>query len=162
MAARGTFFWDYGNAFLLEARARARRRGSTRPDGSFRYPSYVEDIMGPFCFDYGFGPFRWVCASGRPEDLALTDAIAAEVLSHQAQHAAGRQPPAGRSTTCLDPAGGGEPAGRGLAGPHPLRRPCRAASRSRWPSTPRSPSGRLSGPVVLGRDHHDVSGTDSP
>ena len=72
------YFWDYGNAFLLEA----SRVGAdvVNEDGSFRYPSYVEDIMGPLCFDYGFGPYRWVCTNGDPADLARTDAIAAEVL----------------------------------------------------------------------------------
>src|SRR5262245_35472396 len=85
LASRGMRFWDYGNAFLLEA----SRAGApvTRPDGSFLYPSYVEDIMGPMCFDHGFGPFRWVCASGTPEDLDATDAIAAEVLERMAASA---------------------------------------------------------------------------
>ncbi len=106
----------------------ARRAGAAidRPDGSFRYPSYVEDIMGPIYFDYGFGPFRWVCASGRPEDLALTDAIAAEVLAHQAAARPGREPAAGGRQPALDPAGRVEPPGRRLAGPDPLRRPRRA------------------------------------
>ena len=75
---RGTYFFDYGNAFLLEA----SRAGADvlSPDGEFRYPSYVQDIMGPMCFDYGFGPFRWVCCSNEPSDLELTDKIAHEVL----------------------------------------------------------------------------------
>jgi urocanate hydratase len=79
MADKGMYFWDYGNAFLLEA----RRAGANvmNADGSFKYPSYVEDIMGPMCFDYGFGPYRWVCCSGSPQDLAESDAIACEVLS---------------------------------------------------------------------------------
>ncbi|MEK9650690.1 MAG: urocanate hydratase, partial [Poseidonia sp.] len=79
MADRGMYFWDYGNAFLLEA----SRAGADvmLDDGRFRYPSYVEDIMGPMCFDYGFGPYRWVCTSGDPKDLAITDRIAAEVLN---------------------------------------------------------------------------------
>ena len=78
MAENGMYFWDYGNAFLLEA----SRVGAdvVNDDGSFKYPSYVEDIMGPLCFDYGFGPYRWVCTSGLPEDLETTDAIAASVL----------------------------------------------------------------------------------
>ena len=78
MAERGMYFWDYGNAFLLEA----SRVGAdvVNEDGSFRYPSYVEDIMGPLCFDYGFGPYRWVCTSGDPNDLKKTDEIAASVL----------------------------------------------------------------------------------
>ena len=74
----GTRFWDYGNAFLLES-GRADAEVFSE-DGSFRYPSYVEDIMGPMCFDYGFGPFRWVCTSGNKQDLATTDKIAQEVL----------------------------------------------------------------------------------
>ena len=78
LSNRGTVFWDYGNAFLLEA----SRAGADvfEKDGSFRYPSYVENIMGPMCFDYGFGPFRWVCTSGTTEDLAVTDQIAMTVL----------------------------------------------------------------------------------
>jgi len=85
LSARGMFFWDYGNAFLLEA----SRAGADvhRPDGSLRYPSYVEDIMGPLCFDYGFGPFRWVCTSGDPADLRETDRIAGEILERMAAEA---------------------------------------------------------------------------
>jgi urocanate hydratase len=76
--AKGMYFFDYGNAFLLEA----SRAGAdiVNADGTFKYPSYVQDILGPMCFDYGFGPFRWVCTSGNAQDLATTDAIAAEVL----------------------------------------------------------------------------------
>ena len=77
---RGTYFFDYGNAFLLEASRAGADVGSDDPEKEFRYPSYVQDIMGPMCFDYGFGPFRWVCASGDPEDLEKTDKIATEVL----------------------------------------------------------------------------------
>ena len=76
MTNAGMAFWDYGNAFLLEA-ARAGAKGAQNADGSFPYPSYVEDIMGPMCFDYGFGPFRWVCTSGSEEDLRTSDALAA-------------------------------------------------------------------------------------
>ena len=78
MAERGMYFWDYGNAFLLEA----SRAGANLSDGKggFRYPSYVEDIMGPMCFDFGFGPYRWVCTSGLDEDLLVTDAIASQVI----------------------------------------------------------------------------------
>src|SRR5262249_37322872 len=85
LAKRGMRFWDYGNAFLLEA----SRAGAavTKPDGRFAYPSYVEDIMGPMCFDYGFGPFRWICTSGNENDLKATDAIAADVLSAMAGEA---------------------------------------------------------------------------
>ncbi|MBW2458727.1 MAG: urocanate hydratase, partial [Deltaproteobacteria bacterium] len=85
MAARGMHFWDYGNAFLLEA----SRAGAdvVKPDGSFLYPSYVEDIMGPACFDLGFGPFRWVCTSGRPEDLRESDRLAADIMEEMAKEA---------------------------------------------------------------------------
>ena len=77
--ANGTYFFDYGNAFLLEA-SRANANIMAENGLDFRYSSYVQDIMGPMCFDYGFGPFRWVCASGNPEDLAKTDALASDVL----------------------------------------------------------------------------------
>ena len=85
LAAEGMYFFDYGNAFLLES----SRAGADilKPDGSFRYPSYVQDIMGPMYFDYGFGPFRWVCMSEKPEDLAKTDELAVKVLSEMAQSA---------------------------------------------------------------------------
>ena len=85
MAENGMYFWDYGNAFLLET----SHVGADvlKEDGSFKYPSYVEDIMGPLCFDYGFGPYRWVCTSGLPEDLAKTDAIAASVLRRMRKEA---------------------------------------------------------------------------
>src|SRR5208283_1090652 len=88
MTANGMYFWDYGNAFLLEA----SRAGADimNPDGTFKYPSYVQDIMGPLFFDYGFGPFRWVCTSGNPDDLEITDRIAAETLENIAIHAPGR------------------------------------------------------------------------
>ena len=79
LVENGTYFWDYGNAFLLEA-SRAGADVMAKDGIGFRYPSYVEDIMGPMCFDYGFGPFRWVCTSGDPIDLAKTDKIAADVL----------------------------------------------------------------------------------
>ena len=83
MTEQGTYFFDYGNAFLLES----SRAGADimKEDGSFKYPSYVQDIMGPMCFDYGFGPFRWVCTSSKPEDLDLTDQIAMDVLEEIAK-----------------------------------------------------------------------------
>jgi len=84
--AKGTYFFDYGNAFLLEAsRAGADVLDHQNPMRDFKYPSYVQDIMGPMCFDYGFGPFRWVCASGKPEDLEITDQLACEVLEEMLQ-----------------------------------------------------------------------------
>ncbi len=157
--AQGTYFFDYGNAFLLEAsRAGAAVMASNGID--FKYPSYVQDIMGPMCFDYGFGPFRWVCASGKPEDLAATDALACEVLEAIAETA-----------------------------PHEIKQ--QLADNIQWIRAAQTnklvvgsqarilyadAEGRMKiaeafnkaiamgkiGPVVLGRDHHDVSGTDSP
>jgi urocanate hydratase len=159
LAARGMYFWDYGNAFLLEAgRAGADVQAE---DGSFRYPSYVEDIMGPMCFDYGFGPFRWVCASGEPEDLRQSDRVAAEVLEALAAEA-----PAEIRQQLEDNLLWIQQAERhGLVvgsqarilysderGRRRIARAFNAAIRE----------GRISAPIVLGRDHHDVSGTDSP
>ena len=156
---RGTYFFDYGNAFLLEA----SRAGADilDPSGEFRYPSYVQDIMGPMCFDYGFGPFRWVCCSNSPADLETTDRIAVEILEKLIK----TSPPeiiqqmsdnirwimeAGRNKLVVgsqarilyaDAEGRAEIAGA-----------FNTAIRD----------GRISAPVVIGRDHHDVSGTDSP
>jgi urocanate hydratase len=159
MTAKGMYFFDYGNAFLLEA----SRAGADimRPDGSFKYPSYVQDIMGPMCFDYGFGPFRWVCTSGLDSDLAITDELAASVLE----------------TLAID-------------APQEIQQ--QLSDNIRWIKAARQnklvvgsearilyadaegriniakafneaiKAGKISAPVVLGRDHHDVSGTDSP
>jgi urocanate hydratase len=157
--AKGTYFFDYGNAFLLEAsRAGAQVMA---PNGiDFRYPSYIQDILGPMCFDYGFGPFRWVCASGLPEDLAKTDAIAAEVLEniaksapdeirlqladniHWIRAAADNKLVVGSQARILYADAEGRIA---------IARAFNTAIAR----------GEI-GPVVLGRDHHDVSGTDSP
>jgi urocanate hydratase len=159
LAARGMRFWDYGNAFLLEA----RRAGAAidAPGGGFRYPSYVEDIMGPLCFDLGFGPFRWVCTSGDPADLAVTDALAADVLAELAAQA-----PSEIRQQLLDNLRWIRQAGanrlvvgsqaRILYADEEGRRRIAAAFNAAIRA------GRLSAPVVLGRDHHDVSGTDSP
>jgi urocanate hydratase len=159
LSARGMKFWDYGNAFLLEA----GRAGAdvVNPDGSFRYPSYVEDIMGPMCFDYGFGPFRWVCTSADPRDLATTDGLAAEVIAELAAGA----PPETRQQY-LDNLRWIRQAGenrlvvgsqaRILYSDDQGRRRLAAAFNAAVRD------GRLSAPVVIGRDHHDVSGTDSP
>ncbi len=119
--------------------------------------------MGPICFDFGFGPFRWVCTSGDPADLATTDAIAAEVLEELAAHGAARDPPADARQPALDPAG------RARTGWWSARRRAsstptsegRRAHRRRLQRAP-SATAAISAPVVLGRDHHDVSGTDSP
>ena len=159
MAARGTYFWDYGNAFLLEA----KRAGADvlRADGSFRYPSYVEDIMGPMCFDYGFGPFRWVCTSGRPADLHESDAIAGDVMEELGRTAPGeiRQQMLDNVRWVREAEGHklvvGSQARILYAHEEGRVRMARAFNQA-------IRAGRISGPIVLGRDHHDVSGTDSP
>ena len=159
LAARGMYFFDYGNAFLLES-SRAGADIMTA-DGKFRYPSYVQDIMGPMFFDYGFGPFRWVCTSGKEEDLEITDRLAAEVLEqmlkespkeiqgqmednlHWIKEAKQNKLVVGSQARILY----ADSEGRtriALAFNEAIKR------------------GELSAPVVLGRDHHDVSGTDSP
>ena len=159
LTARGMYFFDYGNAFLLQS----KRAGADicREDGRFRYPSYVQDIMGPMFFDYGFGPFRWVCTSGDPKDLAKTDEIAASVMEqimleapdeikgqmadniHWIREAGRNHLVVGSQARILyaDAEGRTKIA---LAFNEAIRR------------------GEISRPVVLGRDHHDVSGTDSP
>ncbi len=159
MAARGMYFWDYGNAFLLEA-GRAGGRVFNE-DGTYIYPSYVQDIMGPMCFDYGFGPFRWVCTSGKASDLRITDRIAGDTLEEMARVA----PPEIRQqlddnllwirTADKNKMVVGSQARILYADAEGRIRIAQAfnkAIRDR----------QISGPVVLGRDHHDVSGTDSP
>ena len=160
MADKGMFFWDYGNAFLLEAgRAEADIFDS---NGEFKYPSYVEDIMGPLCFDRGFGPFRWVCSSGMPEDLNMTDKIAFDTLTELydsvededvkqqirdnliwIQEAESHNLVVGSQARILY----ADERGRNTI-----------ATRFNEAIA----DGRISAPVILGRDHHDVSGTDSP
>ena len=159
MTSRGMYFWDYGNAFLLEA----GRAGADvfKADGTYIYPSYVQDIMGPMCFDYGFGPFRWVCASSDPEDLRTTDRLAAEVLEEMMKtapqeikqqladnllwirHAEENKLVVGSQARILY---------ADSEGRIKIARAFNKAIRDK----------RLKGPVILGRDHHDVSGTDSP
>jgi len=160
LADRGMAFWDYGNAFLLEASRAGAAVAGERPSG-FRYASYVENIMGPLCFDYGFGPFRWVCVSGKAEDLQCTDQLAAEVLAELAgaapdeirgqlsdnlrwiRQAAEHRLVVGSQARIL------------YANDEGRIRIARAFNEA-------IRDGRVQGPVVLGRDHHDVSGTDSP
>lgn len=160
LAARGMYFWDYGNAFLLEA-SRAGAEGLTRPDGSFVYPSYVEDIMGPMCFDLGFGPFRWVCASGDPADLRRSDEVAARALRAQLAGAA----PENRQQI-LDNLRWIEAAeeNRLVVGSQARILYADRAGRVAiaLALNEELAAGRLRGAVILGRDHHDVSGTDSP
>ena len=159
MARRGMHFWDYGNAFLLEA----RRAGAAvnAPDGSFIYPSYVEDIMGPMCFDYGYGPFRWVCTSGEADDLRATDQIAAEVLERRAAEA----PPETRDQL-LDNLRWIREAERHELVVGSKARILYSDERGRkeiaLAFSEAIRGGRISAPIVLGRDHHDVSGADSP
>lgn len=154
------YFFDYGNAFLLEA-SRAGADVMNADKSGFKYPSYVQDIMGPQFFDYGFGPFRWVCTSAKPEDLAITDQIALEAqeeilkhapqeIQHQLQdnihwirEAAANKLVVGSQARILYADSEG-----------------RIEIARRFNEAVRT--GKLSAPVVLGRDHHDVSGTDSP
>lgn len=157
--AKGTYFFDYGNAFLLES----SRAGADvmAPDGiNFRYPSYVQDIMGPMCFDFGFGPFRWVCTSGKPEDLDQTDAIACRVLEEI------------RATAPVQVHGQLDDninwirqakKNKLVVGSQARILYADAAGRIRIAEAfNEAIRTGLIGPVVLGRDHHDVSGTDSP
>jgi urocanate hydratase len=157
--AKGTYFFDYGNAFLLEA-SRAGADIMAENNIDFRYPSYVQDIMGPMCFDYGFGPFRWVCASGKPEDLAKTDAIACQVLEEMAKTA-----PIEIQQQMQDNI-------QWIKGAQENKLVVGSQARILYADA----EGRVKiaeafnqaiakgeiGTVVLGRDHHDVSGTDSP
>ena len=159
LAAEGMYFFDYGNAFLLES----SRAGADvmREDGSFRYPSYVQDIMGPMFFDYGFGPFRWVCTSGKPEDLEMTDRLAAEVLEDMCRTAPGSI--RGQLEDNLHWIREAGP-NRLVVGSQAriLYADCEGRTRIALAFNKAIAEGRISAPVVLGRDHHDVSGTDSP
>ena len=159
---KGTYFFDYGNAFLLEASRAGADILSEDKDAprEFRYPSYVQDIMGPMCFDYGFGPFRWVCASGKAEDLAKTDQIAAEVLEELMKNS-----PAEIQQQMADNI-------QWIKGAQENKLVVGSQARILYADS----DGRVQiasafnkaiaagkiGPVILGRDHHDVSGTDSP
>ena len=159
LTAKGMYFFDYGNAFLLES----SRAGADilKPDGSFRYPSYVQDIMGPMYFDYGFGPFRWVCMSEDPEDLAKSDALAVKVLSAIAATA-----PEEIAGQMRDNIRWIEEAGRNhlVVGSQAriLYADCEGRTKIALAFNEAIRKGEISAPIVLGRDHHDVSGTDSP
>ena len=158
--AKGTYFFDYGNAFLLEA-SRAGAEVMSEDGLSFRYPSYVQDIMGPMCFDYGFGPFRWVCTSGEPGDLELTDAIACEVLEEMM-----KESPEEIKTQMRDNIHWirGAEENNLVVGSQARILYADAEGRIKIAKAFNDAvaSGALRSPVVLGRDHHDVSGTDSP
>ncbi|MBT5528399.1 MAG: urocanate hydratase [Cytophagia bacterium] len=158
--AKGSYFFDYGNAFLLEA-SRAGADIMAEDGITFKYPSYVQDIMGPMCFDYGFGPFRWVCTSGKPEDLQKSDSIACEVLEEimknspvdiQQQMADNIQWIRGAQENKL------------VVGSQARILYADAEGRMKIAEAFNNAiqAGDISAPIVLGRDHHDVSGTDSP
>lgn len=158
--AKGTYFFDYGNAFLLEA-SRAGADVMAEDGITFRYRSYVQDIMGPMFFDYGFGPFRWVCTSGKAEDLEITDNIAASVLDKIMQ-----QSPAEIQSQMADNIQWirGAQENKLVVGSQARILYADAEGRIKIATEFNKAvnDGRLSAPVVLGRDHHDVSGTDSP
>jgi urocanate hydratase len=159
LTAKGMYFFDYGNAFLLEA----SRAGAdvVKPDGTFIYPSYVQDILGPMCFDYGFGPFRWVCCSGDAADLERTDRIAEKVMQqmmHDAPDEIRQQME--DNIRWIQQAGSNKLVVGSQARILYADAEGRAKIADAFNQAVRN--GQLKGPVVLGRDHHDVSGTDSP
>jgi len=157
---KGTYFFDYGNAFLLEA---SRAGGDVMAENQidFKYPSYVQDILGPMCFDYGFGPFRWVCTSGNPEDLKKTDAIALAVMKEIKNNA-----PKEIQQQMQDNIKWIEEAEQNklVVGSQARILYADAEGRAKIAEAFNQAiySGKISAPIVLGRDHHDVSGTDSP
>ena len=159
LSARGMYFFDYGNAFLLES----SRAGAdvVLPDGRFRYPSYVQDIMGPLYFDFGFGPFRWVCMSEDPSDLEKSDELAVEVLTQIAANA-----PEDIAPQMRDNIRWIREAGRNhlVVGSQAriLYADCEGRTKIALAFNDAIRKGQIKGPIVLGRDHHDVSGTDSP
>ena len=158
-AKKGTYFFDYGNAFLLES-SRAGADVMAINGIDFKYPSYVQDILGPLCFDYGFGPFRWVCASGDPKDLEKTDAIACQVLEEMMQES-----PAEIQQQMADNIQWikGAQANKLVVGSQARILYADAEGRMKIAAAFNLAIKQgLIGPVVLGRDHHDVSGTDSP
>jgi len=159
LTSRGMYFFDYGNAFLLEA----SRAGADviKADGTFTYPSYVQDIMGPMCFDYGFGPFRWVCTSGKPEDLQATDRIAGDVLEKMASDSPEEiKQQLNDNLLWIRQAEDNKMVVGSQA--RILYADCDARTRIAQAFNEAIRNGEVSAPVVLGRDHHDVSGTDSP
>ena len=158
-AERGTYFFDYGNAFLLEA-SRAGADVMAVNGIDFKYPSYVQDILGPMCFDYGFGPFRWVCASGKPEDLATTDQIAVEVMQQIMERAPEEiQQQMQDNITWIQDAQKNQMVVGSQA--RILYADAEGRVNIAKAFNEAISEGKL-GSVVLGRDHHDVSGTDSP
>ncbi len=159
LAAQGMYFFDYGNAFLLEAsRAKA---DIMKDNGSFKYPSYVQDIMGPMCFDYGFGPFRWVCTSGKEEDLDKSDHLAMQVLEEIAKHSPQEIQQQMRDNIQWIK---GAKANKLVVGSQARILYADAEGRTKIAEAFNNAiaNKEISAPIVLGRDHHDVSGTDSP
>ena len=159
-AAKGTYFFDYGNAFLLEA-SRAGADVMGEKEGEFRYPTYVQDILGPMCFDYGFGPFRWVCTSGNPEDLDKSDQIAMEVLT-EIQNKAPEEIQLQMNDNIIWIKNAKQ--NKLVVGSQARILYADAEGRAKIAAAFNDAiaRGHISAPIVLGRDHHDVSGTDSP
>lgn len=158
--SKGTYFFDYGNAFLLES-SRAGAKVMAENGIDFKYPSYVQDILGPMCFDYGFGPFRWVCSSGKPEDLKKTDAIALQVMEEIKLEAPEEiQQQMQDNITWIREA----EQHKLVVGSQARILYADAEGRTKIANkfNQAVDSGEISAPVILGRDHHDVSGTDSP
>jgi urocanate hydratase len=158
-AAKGTYFFDYGNAFLLEA-SRAGAEVMADDKINFRYPSYVQDIMGPMCFDFGFGPFRWVCTSGKESDLDFTDQLAGQVLEEMARNA--QQETQSQLKDNINWIKSAK-ANKLVVGSQARILYANAEGRIKIAlAFNQAIKDKKIGPVVLGRDHHDVSGTDSP
>lgn len=159
-AERGTYFFDYGNAFLLEA-SRAGADVMDEKNENFKYPTYVQDILGPMCFDYGFGPFRWVCTSGDPDDLDKSDAIAMQVLS-KIQKTAPKEIQLQMNDNIIWIKDAKK--NKLVVGSQARILYADAEGRAKIAAAFNQAilKGEISAPIVLGRDHHDVSGTDSP
>ena len=161
MCEHGMYFWDYGNAFLKEAGDSGADIFANKATGKYKYPSYVEDIMGPMCFDYGFGPFRWVCTSGKQEDLTATDRIAAKVLHEMMLDAPDEIKGQLRDNIIWI-----EKAHENIPNVGSMARILYADAEGRMRIAEAFNNAiakkEISAPIVLGRDHHDVSGTDSP
>ena len=159
-SAKGTYFFDYGNAFLLES-SRAGADIMAENGIDFRYPSYVQDILGPMCFDYGFGPFRWVCTSGKPEDLQKSDNIATQVLQEIKQNSPEEiQQQMDDNIQWIIEAGKNKMVVGSQA--RILYSDAEGRAKIAQAFNDAIAKGEISAPIVLGRDHHDVSGTDSP
>src|SRR5690554_6450234 len=158
--AKGTYFFDYGNAFLLEASRAGADVFADKIKIDFKYPSYVQDIMGPMCFDFGFGPFRWVCASGKPEDLQKTDDLATEILEELMKNSPEEiQQQMQDNITWIK----GAQENKLVVGSQARILYADAVGRIKIATAfNKAIAEGIIGPVVLGRDHHDVSGTDSP